>query len=374
MRLAPIVLAAALLAAALASPGAASVPPPPPPPNPYPMAIIASRHVGLFHWLDSLAGTSGGKTIGVYRKDFATRFHRLTPEDQEALRKFRLARILHAEGGVDEDDGDENGQAVGERAHRLPPRGSSAMLGAFLQAESMKAALGRLEPELPARRAAGLQEALGVFSTRYDRIWDESDWVGRFIQRIEQPRTLAPLQAYLAQMASFYGVSASDPPRPRLVIVPVPAGGGTHAQAVGTDLLIEIRPGDDPAGQASVIAHENAHFLFKRIPEERLERLEQAALRAGRKGGEVWAVLHEALPTALGQGVAAARFQPRSFTMRQDWYHIAEVDRLAKRIYPIVDRALADGWGFDERLVGMMVRAAEGTAGVGAGARGAPER
>src|SRR5262249_38223290 len=29
----------------------------------YPISIVMSRDVGLFHWVDSIAGTSGGKTI-----------------------------------------------------------------------------------------------------------------------------------------------------------------------------------------------------------------------------------------------------------------------------------------------------------------------
>jgi hypothetical protein len=337
---------------------------PPIPVGVYPLSIVLPLHVGLFHWVDSIAGTSGGKTIPIYRSDFARRFHVLSPGDRFAVRKFRLARIFHAEGGTAADrdalDPDVGGVASPRSGARYPPHGSQAMLGSFMSAQSTEGALTALRGEMPKERTDDLRQALDLFSARYLQVWRESAWLPRFARELESPRFMQRLQSYLAQMAAFFGVSPDAPPRPRLVLVPVPPGGGTHAQAVGTDLLLEIRPGDDPAGQAAVIAHENAHFLFNRIPPERLASLERAARRAGPRGAETWAVLHEALPTALGQGIAASRFQPRGFNNREDWYHIAAVDRLAKKIYPVLDRAFADGWSFDERLVGMFVRAAEG--------------
>ena len=49
----------------------------------------------------------------------------------------------------------------------------------------------------------------------------------------------------------------------------------------------------------------------------------------------------EALPTALGQGVAYERFQSERWSLDKPWYHIEAIDRYAKRIFPLVKRTLA---------------------------------
>jgi hypothetical protein len=73
-------------------------------------------------------------------------------------------------------------------------------------------------------------------------------------------------------------------------------------------------------------------------------------------------LLHEAIPTALGQGVADRLFQPRLWSTEDDWYHTREVDEMAKKIYPMVSRALEEGWTLDERFLERIL-AAEAPAG-----------
>ena len=99
------------------------------------------------------------------------------------------------------------------------------------------------------------------------------------------------------------------------------------------------------------MSHENAHFLFYRIDRDRRQQLQLHASRIEPDGIRVWQLLHEALPTALGQGVAAQRFNDADWGMRHRWYHTQAVDRYAKQIYPLVRDTLAAGGTFDESFL-----------------------
>jgi hypothetical protein len=71
--------------------------------------------------------------------------------------------------------------------------------------------------------------------------------------------------------------------------------------------------------------------------------------------------MQEALPTALGQGLATARLTPDDFDERLGWYHIEEIDVLAHAIYPIVRREVGAGHTIDGPFIEECVRAYEGT-------------
>ena len=62
-------------------------------------------------------------------------------------------------------------------------------------------------------------------------------------------------------------------------------------------------------------------------------------------------LLGEALPTALGQGLADRTFRPKQWSRKYTWYHIESVDRFAKAIFPVVEEALETGRPFDERFL-----------------------
>ena len=141
-----------------------------------------------------------------------------------------------------------------------------------------------------------------------------------------------------------------------MILVPVPHGYGTHAEAVGRFLLIEVREGESLADQAEVIVHENAHFLFDRVPRERRAALRAAAARQGAAGERAWSLLREALPTALGQGVAGHELRPRAWSIEDPWYHIGDIDRYAKALHPLVADAVSSGRRFDEEFVRDAVR------------------
>jgi len=141
------------------------------------------------------------------------------------------------------------------------------------------------------------------------------------------------------------------------VLVPVDPGYGTHAQAIGRYLLIEVFPGETLLDEVGPIVHENVHFLLKAIDRKRWEALEQKATGSGPGGTMAWRLLHEALPTALAQGLATYELRRAEWSMDEPWYHVAEIDAYAKRLFPIVKDALERDGSFDEDFVRKAVAA-----------------
>ncbi len=311
----------------------------------YPLEAEVSFPAGLFHWVDSLAETSGGKTIPSYQREFIEKFGRPGEEDSRHILRFRQARAAHlsrAHGPL------EPGTGI-----RLTAK--SAMLGVFCASPTVEAALARLEGEISDDELDGLSGALEHFRPRYEQVWGGGRVAGEFVERAQKDGAARRILGRLLQrVARFFDVDPRSVPPPRLVLVPVPDGFGTHAEAIGRQLLIEIRPGESLADEASPIVHENAHFLWRLMPRERVERLRAAALDVGPGGRRAWEILHEALPTALGQGVADRALRP-GWSPEQRWYHMDDVDAYAKAIFPLVLLAMEKGGRFDEAFVRRLV-------------------
>lgn len=305
----------------------------------YPLEVSVSFPAGLFHWIDSIAGTSHGKTIQAYQQEFEDRFGKPTQEDLRVLAGFTRARAHHATAARTRAPSD------------LPVPPIAALLERFCEARTIEAALDGLRSELNLEDLNSVRRALDHFRPRYETIWNKGKVPSQFLRRCRKDPAKSALADLLEQIARFFGTDPLEPPRPRIVLVPVPPGFGTHAEAVGRNLLIEIRPGEGLADQASVIVHENAHLLFARLGPERTRQLASLALGRGPLGRSAWRTLHEALPTALGQGVADSRFRPRVWSERASWYHTRDVDTYAKAIYPMVRAALESGDRLDENLV-----------------------
>lgn len=322
-----MILAPLLLAAAAASAPASLKDPLGPL---YPIDAEAAYPAALFHWLDSLAQTSVGKTMPAHREDYVRRFGRATPDDAAAIERFWAARLAHA-------------VRTGSRAE---------LLGIFCAAPTLEAGVETAGRDLDPERRADLAAALAHFRPKFDEVWAGGAVPRRFLGSLARDPSTARLADLLGRAARLFGVDgAALSPKPRLVLVPVPDGWGTHAQAIRRQLLLEIRPHDRLADQASVIVHENAHFLWESMPPERRAALERVAREAAPHGAEAWEVLHEALPTALGQGVADRAFRPRSWTPRASWYHTEAVDAYAKALYPLVQQALDLGSRIDAEFV-----------------------
>jgi hypothetical protein len=308
----------------------------------YPTDVSISFHKALLHWLDSLAmltgpGGTGGKTTAAHREEYERFFGRPSTKDGNLLERFRQARLASVRG-----------IELAER-HRLTL--------AFFEATSLDQALALSGDLLDQGAAADLVAALHHFAPRYRRVWMEGAVPESFIARATDSGRHEELAGFLVTVAGFFGVSPRQDPRPQLVLAPVPSGFGTHAQAIGRFLLIEVRRDESLARQVAPIVHENVHFLFSRVPASRRDALERAALSVEPWGAEAWRLLEEALPTAMAQGVADRSFRREVWSQDQPWYHVRAVDRYAKRIYPLVEKALKSNGSFDEAFVVELVKA-----------------
>jgi len=308
----------------------------------YPIEVSVSFHQALLHWMDSLtqltgAGGTAGKTVAAYRRSFERHFGNPSDEDGKLLLRYRDARLSHV--------------------RKTGPEGRDGVTLAFFETATLDQALERSRGLLDGGAAEDLAAALRHFELRYRRLWAAGRTLEDFCARAVASKRRDDLAGFLVRVADFYGVAPDEKPRPRLVLAPVPSGSGTHAQAIDHYLLIEIRRDESLADEAAPIAHENAHLLFKRIPQARRDALRAVALAAGPRGEEAWRLLHEALPTAIAQGLADRSFRAKVWSTRIPWYHVEAVDRYAKRIFPLVDAALANGGRLDEALVERLIAA-----------------
>jgi len=235
------------------------------------------------------------------------------------------------------------------------------MLGTFCGSATVEDALSALKPELSRDSLDGLAKALAHFRTRYEIVWNDGAVPKAFLEGARRDPARSQLSALLAKIVRFYGVDPLSVPPPHVALVPVPAGFGTHAEAIGDVLLLEIRRGDVLADEASVLVHENAHFLWGLVPADRQRRLAAFAAGLGDAASRTFRLFGEAVPTAMGQGVADRVFRPSAWSMDGSWYHTEDVDACAKSIYPTVVHALDSGLTLDEDLVLRAIRAANGT-------------
>jgi hypothetical protein len=316
--------------------------------RPYPIEAAPSFPGGLYHWIDSLAGTSGAKTIPAHRAEYLKLFGPMNDDDKTRLRAFVAAR---SEFTIR--------QAARTATDGAAPH-ASAMLGVFCTSATVDDAIARVRPDLTDALLDGLASALAHFGPRYELVWNHGARPEAFLERARRDPGRSQLTDLLTRIVRFYGVDPLTVPPPRLALVPVPAGFGTHAEAVGGVLLLEIREGDRFADEASVVVHENAHFLWSLVPVDRQRRLARAAADLGDEGSKTFALLREAIPTALGQGIADDTFRPGGWSLDTPWYHTPEVDRCAKRIYPVLRAALDSGGVLDETLIRRVIAAASG--------------
>ena len=326
-------------------------------PSTRPPAIETSvqEFTNLVHWVDNLAGSSIGKTAPLYRRYWQERFGGFTAADQEALKAFATIRLLSVprEGGIANEAG------------CLPQDDASLRWSQFFMSEAMRATtmkgfLAGLSAQLDAGQLESLRLALSRFQPRFAKAWSEMGHVHRFEKRFRRFMAESKMPALLADMSRFFGVAGAPLPPMSISFIALPYDGPTHAEADGDRLLIEIRPGDVPELQIPVVAHEAAHFMMRHMTSEQTDALARQAFSVGDAGVLAWRFMLESLPTALGQGYARARVDPRRFSAQDSWYHYTHIDRFAKRIYPVVSEAMNRGdsihGGLMSRLAALMSR------------------
>jgi len=326
--------------------------------------ISVSYVANLVHFIDNLAGTSQGKTIRAYRRYWKARFGTPSQEEMELLRTWVA---LRSKPVATPDSRILNRNGCLPQWEEIPDWRQRFLIRSY-EAGSVDAFVGSMEGDLSAAERADLRRVLDAFRGRFDKTWKEMSFVRRFEGKLRTYLDRSALRDYLGEVAAFFEVDPGAFPPGRIELMALPEEGATHAQADGRNLLIEVRPGDTPADQNQVIAHETSHYLWHLVDPERNDRLAERVHAAGRAGSVVWNLLREALPTALGQGLADARLSPGTFSESNTWYHIEEIDRLAKEIYPAVARAFREHRPLQEGIIDEIARIGEGSRVV----RGAP--
>jgi hypothetical protein len=314
----------------------------------FPIWADVRRAPALFHFIDALAGTSPAKTVPAWQRQYAWAFGGLSDGDREQLQRFRdwRQRALKSIPGLSD-------QGLAVDAGSVP-------LMIFARGPDVETALANLATLMPAAEIAELRGVLSWFNRGHGVIWRGGAIAHDFVERAGRDPLRARLAGTLARCAAFYGVDPAGIPTPHVVLVPVLGGFGTHAQALGRYLLLEIREGDTLRDQAAVIVHENAHLLWNALGRARQRELEAAARAEGRAGARAWPLLREALPTALGQGIADRDLYGVTFSTNVPWYHLPDVDAYAKALAPLLDKALRTGGRLDEDFVRRAVRALPG--------------
>ncbi|RMF76214.1 MAG: hypothetical protein D6738_01905 [Acidobacteria bacterium] len=339
-----------LLAAGLAFPGT-DTPPDRTPPGPR-FEIRVAYTASLVHVIDSLSGASPGKTVDLYRRSWLRRFGGFTRQERALLAGWR--RVMLAP----------------DRARRVPaeaPPGACVPPPARTVSRRRRLAVAALHADSPAQfleraaalvsedELASLRATLERFEPRFRVLWERMAYLEPFAERLRRFLDRRAARETGRAFVRFFGVPHEDIPARLHLVGLLGEQAGTHAEAFGSDLLIEVRPHDDPKDQVQVVFHELAHDLFLRLPAERRAAWSAWFFERGPRGALAWSLSHEALPTALGQGVAERRLARARWRQRNTWYHLQEIDRYAHAIYPIVARAIERGETMGPRLASELV-------------------
>jgi len=315
-----------------------------------------SYTINLVHWVDNLAGSSGGKTIAVYRRYWEERFGPMNDADRAALEAFARIRNMSMpeEGGLENEAG-----CLPIEAERLSWH--QRFLVEAMEAPSVDALLASLSDRLAPDERRRLGSSLERFRPRFDRVWGDMGHVRRFDKRFQRFLAQGDLLRFLDRLAGFFGVDPAAMPPMKISFVALPSDGATHAEADGDHLLIEIRPSDLPADQIQVVAHEASHFLMRRMGPDAIDALARQAYAEGEAGAIAWRYMWEGIPTALGQGLAEATLSPGGFSSSNRWYHIRSIDFLAKAIYEGLAASVRAGETIADGTITRLTRITRGT-------------
>ncbi len=300
-----------------------------------------SQATNLFHWIDSLAESSPGKNRALYYRDWVSEFGPLTPEDRALLSEFKAVRTRRFPPNHSRQF-DSDSACLPIEDDSLSRRQKLSI--AAMNATSIDDLSARLSALVEPAEALTVQRTIRAFAPRFATIWPRASYLSRVQSEFEgflsEPRT----QALLGHFVRFYELPGELGEFPTLNLVAVlHQEAPTHAEANSHELLIEVRPEDHAAQQVQVIFHEFAHDLFRRLAPDKQRELRTRFYRQGRDGVAAWTLTYEALPTALGQGLAQAILAPDEYRWPDRWYHIDEIDVAAKAIFPIVRNEFFSG-------------------------------
>ncbi len=311
-----------------------------------PIITEVSYVTNLFHWVDNLAETANGLTQPAYYRAWFARFGPLDAKDRELLAAFRKVRLREYKPRPATDEAAGKGCLPAE----LDTLSRRQMLNvAAMQARSIPDLVQRTHEFLLPEEADAVGATLTHFADRFEFLWAEFDWLQAFQQQFDAFLAEPVTQQWVAAMARFAGAGALSNAPTLFSFVAVPSQEyGTHAEASARALLLEVRPDDTIAEQVPVIFHELVHDFLRRAPQSERAELAGQYVSQGYRGATAYSLLREALPTALGQGLAQLRLAPESYRPEHPWYHLESVDRYAHALLPPVSRAFDSGELFSE--------------------------
>ncbi|MRG95796.1 hypothetical protein [Polyangium spumosum] len=200
------------------------------------------------------------------------------------------------------------------------------------------------------------QALVDHFRPRFDRYWERE---GRAHCEESAERLAALFQregltGHVEALAGFYGADLPDGAPLHFHLMARPAHRSVDAaRQIGGHAVIEMPAGEKPEDRAPVVVHEMLHHLHAAAPDERLAALARAFVETNDPLAPAsYAVLDEALATALGTARSLARLDPGALQKKLaaplGLYAEPTIDRVAKAALPFLEARLAEGQGLHD--------------------------
>ncbi|MDI3289202.1 hypothetical protein [Polyangium sp. 15x6] len=208
--------------------------------------------------------------------------------------------------------------------------------------------LGLVTTPADAQRAQAL---IDHFRPRFDRYWERE---GR-AHCEESAENLAALfqregiTGHVEALVGFYKADLPEGAPLHFHLMARPAHRSVDAaRQIGGHAVIEMPAGAKPEDRAPVVVHEMLHHLHAAATDERLAALSRSFVETNDPLAPAsYAVLDEALATALGTAKAMGRLDPPGLSKKLEapmgLYAEPTIDRVAKAVLPFLDARLAEG-------------------------------
>ena len=158
------------------------------------------------------------------------------------------------------------------------------------------------------------------------------------------------IKQQVSELFAFYGSPAAGL-APHTVYLMVRPGivdkGASSGGNFGATSIAEFFVNTDSNEQTPVIVHEYAHYVFAVIPKDQGLALRSKVIKAGGDVGlPAWALLNEALATAIGNGrVSRGLLAPEAYekfaAKALSFYGVDNIDLSGKAVLPLVDAFIA---------------------------------
>ncbi|MDI1448576.1 hypothetical protein [Polyangium sp. 6x1] len=213
--------------------------------------------------------------------------------------------------------------------------------------------LGLVTTPADAQRAQALVDH---FRPRFDRYWERE---GRAhceasAEKLADLFQREGLTSHVEALVGFYQADLPDGAPLHFHLMARPAHRSVDAaRQIGGHAVIEMPAGETPEARAPVVVHEMLHHLHAAATDERLAALSRAFVETNDPLAPAsYAVLDEALATALGTAKAMQRLDPPGLSRKLEapmgLYAEPTIDRVAKAALPFLEARLAEGKGLHD--------------------------